>query len=85
MSRSRDEEVVPRAYVVRHVTSGLTLEEFFRWMLKTLASKMQLHGGAEFLDVLPIANVCFSSPQAFVDTILTRCSRLAITNQTVLH
>ncbi|RDW81881.1 hypothetical protein BP6252_02993 [Coleophoma cylindrospora] len=51
-----DEESVPRGFLVKDQSSELTLENLYEWMDKDLAPKMQLLGGAEFLDVLPLSN-----------------------------
>ncbi|KAL3473299.1 hypothetical protein BJX99DRAFT_200518 [Aspergillus californicus] len=52
-----DEEPVPRGYIVKAGDSSLTIDEFMHWTRGSLESRMQLHGGAAFIDVIPISNV----------------------------
>jgi hypothetical protein len=55
--RPADEEPVPRGYIVKAEESTLTIEELMSWMGEQLASRMQLRGGAAFIDAIPISNV----------------------------
>ncbi|RDW62536.1 hypothetical protein BP5796_10838 [Coleophoma crateriformis] len=57
-----DEESVPRGFLIKEQSSELTLEELYEWMDKALAPKIQLLGGAEFLDVLPLSNTGNGKP-----------------------
>ncbi|KAL4997379.1 AMP-binding enzyme [Aspergillus recurvatus] len=52
-----DEEPVPRAYVVRAGGSSLSIRELMSWMATEYPPRMQLTGGAAFIDALPISNI----------------------------
>ncbi|KAI2986877.1 hypothetical protein CBS147344_5120 [Aspergillus niger] len=52
-----DEEPVPRGYIVKGNESPLTIEELTHWMRTELTSRMQLLGGAAFIEAIPISNV----------------------------
>lgn len=55
--RPADEEPVPRGYIVKAEESTLTIEKLMYWMREELASRMQLRGGAAFIDAIPISSV----------------------------
>jgi 4-coumarate--CoA ligase len=55
--RNGDEEPVPRGYIVKGYESPLTIEELMQWMRTELTSRMQLLGGAAFIEAIPISNV----------------------------
>jgi hypothetical protein len=84
MSRPGDEETVPRGYLLKSKGSELTLEDFFQWMAKSLAPKLHLLGGAEFLDSMPLSNVGFHPPLASVGRALILSSRPAMESRIVV-
>lgn len=55
--RDGDEEPIPRGYIVKSKDSPLTIDELMHWMQTELTSRMQLLGGATFIDEIPISNV----------------------------
>jgi hypothetical protein len=56
-SRPGDEEPTPRAYIVKTEGSSLLIEELMAWMATEYPPRMQLTGGAAFIDAIPISNV----------------------------
>ncbi|GAA89199.1 AMP-binding enzyme [Aspergillus luchuensis] len=57
VTRDGDEEPIPRGYIVKSKDSPLTIDELMHWMQTELTSRMQLLGGATFIDEIPISNV----------------------------
>lgn len=55
--RNGDEEPFPRGYIVKSKGSPLIMDELMYWMQTELTSRMQLLGGAAFIDEIPISNV----------------------------
>ncbi|ODM17092.1 hypothetical protein SI65_07491 [Aspergillus cristatus] len=53
---SHDEELMPRAYLVKEPGSKLTIETFLDWMDKECSPMTKLHGGAAFIDRIPITD-----------------------------
>lgn len=58
--RNHDEELVPRAYLVKELGSKLTIQTFLEWMDKERSPMTKLHGGAAFIDQIPIIDVCLA-------------------------
>ncbi|KAL6237916.1 hypothetical protein BDW75DRAFT_248354 [Aspergillus navahoensis] len=52
-----DAEPVPRGYIVKAGGSSLSIEELMSWMATEYPPRMQLTGGAVFIDALPISNI----------------------------
>ncbi|KAL4982977.1 AMP-binding enzyme [Aspergillus falconensis] len=52
-----DEEPVPRGYIVKARGSSLSIEELILWMATEYPPRMQLTGGAAFIDAIPISNI----------------------------
>ncbi|GKZ26834.1 hypothetical protein AbraIFM66951_003573 [Aspergillus brasiliensis] len=57
VTRPGEEEPVPRGYIVKAKDSPFTIEELMHWMRTDLTARMQLLGGAAFIDAIPISNV----------------------------
>ncbi|KAL4973577.1 hypothetical protein BDW66DRAFT_101234 [Aspergillus desertorum] len=51
-----DVEPVPRGYIVKASGSNLSVEELMSWMATEYPPRMQLTGGAAFIDAIPISN-----------------------------
>ncbi|GLA62090.1 hypothetical protein AtubIFM55763_007307 [Aspergillus tubingensis] len=57
VTKNGDEEPIPRGYIVKSKGSPLIMDELMYWMQTELTSRMQLLGGAAFIDEIPISNV----------------------------
>ncbi|KAL4740230.1 AMP-binding enzyme [Aspergillus similis] len=52
-----DEEPCPRGYIVKRDGSSLSIEELMSWMTINYPPRMQLTGGAAFIDAIPISSI----------------------------